>query len=332
MIDALRAAWRPRHKAAVTTAFFGVFFLFWALALESTAFAIDPERSLPLVLRPITMNRRFENPYTRSGTNSTNEAVFETLRSAVMSESEYRERFRGAVDGFEYRRTMAQLIGHLETARDQGMPVVGADDPDADADGRLQYPDHGFGQNVKAAVTLAITNPSTLYIAAGSDGLGGWDDHNNGVDKYPARMNSVMDTLRVAMRHIRLASTAARPTDNIVINVFGDFGRLVNLNDSQGWDHANTQNLYTLGGAALRPSGALGKVVGTTQRVGTGGENNQYTMPASDSYEAEPMAVASSIYAYFGAQSPASMTADPEKNPSGDAPIDETVAGEPALF
>ncbi|MFA9462210.1 DUF1501 domain-containing protein [Thiohalorhabdus sp. Cl-TMA] len=300
---------------------------------ESTSYAIDPDKQLPLALRPITMNRDFDNPYSRGQTNATNEAVFERLRGTVMAEAGYRERFEAAANGFEHRRTMEDLIGRLETARDEALPNVGTADPDGDdTTGELQYPNNGFAENVRAAVTLAIANPSTVYITAGSDGLGGWDDHNNGVDKYPGRMNDVMDTLRVAMRHIRLSSTGSRPTDNIVINVFGDFGRLVNLNNSMGWDHANNQNLYTLGGAALRPSGALGKVVGATERVGTAGENNQYTMPTDGSYEAEPMAVASTVYGYFGAQRPEAMTADPERNPSGDAPIDETRAGEPTLF
>ena len=130
----------------------------------------------------------------------------------------------------------------------------------------------------------------------------------------------------------------ARATDNIVINVFGDFGRRVNLNNSEGWDHGNNQNLWTIGGAGVVSAangGAprqLGKVVGTTVRVGDPGTNNQVTEPASGSYEAEPMSIASSVYSYFGVQNPEILTADGERNPSGDPAIDETVAGETPLF
>lgn len=301
---------------------------------ESTAYALDPALTLPLALRPITLNRDFDNPYSRNGTNDTNEAVFQTLLNTALTDPGYRDRFKSAVEGFEQRQEMENLIGRLEAARDAALPSVGVGDPDANEDGNLEYPNNGFARNIQAAVTLAIANPSTLYITAGSDGLGGWDDHNNGVDKFPERMNDVMETLRIAMRHIRLSGTPGRPTDNIVINVFGDFGRLVNLNNSQGWDHANNQNLYTLGGAGVRPGGAaaLGKVVGATRRVGEPGQNNQYTMPTSSSYEAEPLAVAASVYAYFGAQNPEVITADPVENPAGDGPIDESVAGEPTLF
>jgi uncharacterized protein (DUF1501 family) len=131
-----------------------------------------------------------------------------------------------------------------------------------------------------------------------------------------------------------------RTTDNIVINVFGDFGRRVNLNGNQGWDHGNNQNLFTFGGAGLRPPGALGKVVGRTVRVGEGGTNNQVTEPdpgdpsmnIPPSYEAEPMSVASTVYSYFGVQNPEMLTADDEINPDGVPPIDEEQPGEPDLF
>ncbi len=42
-------------------------------------------------------------------------------------------------------------------------------------------------------------------------------------------MNSLMAALQVASRHLELVGA-----DNVVINVFGDFGRNVNLNDAGG--------------------------------------------------------------------------------------------------
>jgi hypothetical protein len=108
----------------------------------------------------------------------------------------------------------------------------------------------------------------------------------------------------------------------------------VNLNNSEGWDHGNNQNLYTFGGAAVRPGGAaaLGKVVGRTVRSGDSGANNQVTVPEAGSYEAEPMSIAASVYSYFGVQNPQILTADPALNPGGDLALDETVTAEARLF
>ncbi len=95
-----------------------------------------------------------------------------------------------------------------------------------------------------------------------------------------------------------------------------------------GWDHGNNQNLYTFGGAGIRQGGinALGKIVGSTERFGSSGENRQFTRPTSSSYEAEPMSIASSVYSYFGVTNPEVLTADDQMNPGGDAPIDENQA------
>ena len=167
-------------------------------------------------------------------------------------------------------------------------------------------------------------------------------------------MNDLFETLKAAMLHIKYsdqsqdaaqASAGAtgalrtldgnpRPTDNIVINMFGDFGRRVNLNGNQGWDHGNNQNLFTFGGAGVKAGGAaaLGKVVGRTVRVGDPGTNNQVTEPAPGSYEAEPMSVASTVFSYYGVQNPELLTRDDDLNPAGVPKIDETTPGEPVLF
>ena len=222
------------------------------------------------------------------------------------------------------------------------MPTIPAG---ADADsvglsggGQLRYPNNNrYSDRVRAAVNLALVNPSSMYITVG-DGLGGWDDHNNGVNNYEDRMNDLFEVMKVAMLHIKyfngttLNGSPRTTNDNIAINLFGDFGRRVNLNGNQGWDHGNNQNLYTFGGADLRPAGALGKVVGKTVRVGESGTNNQVTEPAADSYTAEPMSVAATVYSYFGVQNPEVLTRDDEFNPAGVPAIDETQSGESPLF
>lgn len=315
---------------------------------QTTAFARDPGLTTPFELRDLSLNSNFDNPYTRNsgltGNGSINDRIDLLVMERQTASSAYQRRFRQAVDGFEARAAMETLVGNLSQVRDAPLPFVAANDPDRGPDGRLRYPNTNFARQIQAAVTLAVENPSSLYMSVGTPGLGGWDDHNNAVDRYRQRMAQLMQALRVAMKHIRLSDRNAaagqtpggmqRRTDNIIINVWGDFGRLVNLNNSRGWDHANNQNLYTLGGAGIRPGGtsALGKVVGTTERVGRSKTNNQYTTPTDDSYQAEPMAIAASMYRYFGAQNPQVMTADPLFNPQGDGPLDETVAGIAPMF
>ncbi len=294
----------------------------------STAFLSDPNNPLPLGLRAISLDQRFDNPYSRGSDRFG--AALESL-VAEMSRGA-NKRFAKAYAGFENRRKLENLIDGFaaELNSDSALPVLPEGDVDAGEDGRLRYPNTRYTQRIKAAVTLAIANPDSLFITVGG-GLGGWDDHNAAIEEYTGRMQALMTTLRAAVKHIKYSE---RPggTDNIIINVFGDFGRNVNLNNSMGWDHGNNQNLYTFGGAAIRPAGALGKVVGKTERFGSSKQNRQFTRPTDDSYEFEPTAIASTVYSWFGVQNPEVLTRDAVYAPQGEPPIDETVAGEPPLF
>ncbi len=49
------------------------------------------------------------------------------------------------------------------------------------------------------------------------------------------------------------------------------------------------------------------------------------------SLEAEPLAIASTVYKYFGANNPKALTRDAALNPDGDGAI-ESHAGEPPMF
>ena len=253
---------------------------------STTAFATDPDGSLPLALRGLSLDERFDNPYSRARDEQGLE--LEALIARVV-DSASRARYARVADGLELRRSMEALVGNLQTAAESPLPSPpvgegGILDPDTDpATGYLRYPENNrFSGRLKAAVTLAVENPDSLFVTVGG-GLGGWDDHGSAIEDYVPRMRQLMEALRVATKHIRYADRPAhggtRRTDNIVVNVHGDFGRNVNLNDSAGWDHGNNQNLYTFGGAALRPAGALGKVVGRTEVYGKAKENRQYTPP-----------------------------------------------------
>ena len=319
---------------------------------ETRAYQQDADFQIPLLYRGITLDQNFNNPYTRG--NNGNDAELKALADIRRTEA-YNARYSGAADSFDLRAFLESKIDAIDTADDPAnLPIIDAADPNAAADAgslgltpgqRLVYPNNRYTERVRAAVTLALVNPGSLYLAVGG-GLGGWDDHNNGISNYGNRMNDLFEVLKAAALHIKYADVSknagtfqtldstTRTTDNIVINVCGDFGRRVNLNGNQGWDHGNNQNLFTIGGAGVRAGGAaaLGKVVGSTVRVGSGGTNNQVTEPAPGSYEAEPMSVAATVFSYFGVQNPEILTADVELNPDGVPAIDETQAGEPDLF
>ncbi len=296
----------------------------------STAFISDPDNPLPLAMRSISLDQKFDNPYSR-GSNDFDTSL-ENLAAQMSAGAD--TRYAKAYAGFKTRRNLEQLIdGFATKLNDTGsLPLLPEGDVDAGDDGRLRYPNTRYTDRIKAAVTLAIANPDSLFITVGG-GLGGWDDHNSAIEEYTDRMQALMTTLRAATKHIKHAT---RPdggsTGNIVINVFGDFGRNVNLNNSMGWDHGNNQNLYTFCGADLRPPNALGKVVGKTERFGSSKQNRQFTKPTDDSYEFEPTAVAATVYSYFGVKNPEVLTRDARYSPQGETAINESVSGEPPMF
>ncbi|MGD2184473.1 MAG: DUF1501 domain-containing protein [Desulfobacterales bacterium] len=260
---------------------------------------------IPLALRPLALDANFNNPYSRAENNfldinndNTNDQKLEELAQA---RSNLFPQFEKVNDAFIKRAELADFIDSSFNSEKiiEDLPV------DPDTGQRIQYPPGNFGTRLLAAVSLAIKNPETVFISLGSGGLGGWDDHSDSLSRYPNRFQRLMEALQAASRHLALMDA-----NNIVINVFGDFGRNVNVNDSNGWDHGNNQNLYTIGGADIAGR-ALGKLVGKTQRIGTPFQNRQFTSPTSDSYQCEPFAIASSFYKYFGVQNPELLTGEP---------------------
>ncbi|MGD9224714.1 MAG: DUF1501 domain-containing protein [Desulfobacteraceae bacterium] len=264
-----------------------------------------------LTLRPMNLNENFTNPYERyrywyldRDGEQTNDVALEAMARDVSAvnaprHSKVEEPFlkRSELEAFVDAHFNADTV-------EANLPT----DPDTNAP--IAYPDNSFGRKLKAAVSLAVNNPDTVFISLGSSGLGGWDDHSSALDDYPSRMRGLFSALDSAAKHLRLAAA-----DSVVINVFGDFGRNVNLNNSMGWDHGNNQNLYTLGGSGI-PGRALGKLVGRTHRIGTPFQNRQFTSPTADSYQCEPFSIASTLFKYFGVQNPEVLT--------GETAIDES--------
>ena len=265
---------------------------------------------IPLALRPLALNTNFNNPYARSKNNyldanndKTNDQKLDDLAKAVSNQFPQFEKVNNA---FLKRAALADFIedSFNNDKINEDLPV------DPDTGQKVQYPNTNFGNRLLAAVSLAINNPETVFISLGNGGLSGWDDHSDSLTRYPNRIQLLMEALQAASRHLMLMEA-----NNIVINVFGDFGRNVNINDSSGWDHGNNQNLYTLAGSGISGR-TLGKLVGRTERTGTAFENRQFTSPTEDSYQCEPFSIASSIFKYFGVQNPEVLT--------GEAAIDES--------
>jgi hypothetical protein len=269
---------------------------------------------IPLALRPLALDANFNNPYARSNNsyldannNNTNDQKLEDL---ALAESNLFPQFEKVNNAFIKRAELSNFIESSFNSEKiiEDLPV------DPGTGQKIQYPNTNFGTRLLSAVSLAIKNPESVFISLGSGGLGGWDDHSDSLTRYPNRIQLLMEALQVASRHLALMAA-----NNIVINVFGDFGRNVNVNDSNGWDHGNNQNLYTIGGADITGR-ALGKLVGKTQRIGTAFQNRQFTSPTDASYQCEPFSIASTIFKYFGVQNPEVLTGEPAIDESDTVP------------
>ncbi|MDH5544757.1 MAG: DUF1501 domain-containing protein [Gammaproteobacteria bacterium] len=270
--------------------------------------------SLDPRFKPLSLDRNLGNPYQRANNDAFNPDEHERLDLlAQQTISGQTERYTKVIEAFKKRGEMSSFIEELSTqVRTSALP----DDPDNPGT-TLVYPDNNqFSRKLENAIRLLVSNPDTLALSMGSDGLGGWDDHNDAIQEYSARMRDLFSALEVAAKHIE-----ASGKNNIAIFVHGDFGRNANLNNSLGWDHGNNQNLYIVGAGPSAGTGIptqnLGRLVGKTKLKGSADNNRLYTTPADDSYQCEPFAMAATMYRYFGINNPEVLT-------GGIAPIDQT--------
>lgn len=191
-------------------------------------------------------------------------------------------------DAFTRRASLDTFINTLSSL---ATPNLGAD----------AYPtDNRFANKVETAVKVLVHNPDTKVITLGTEGLGGWDDHNK-ASEYVTRSESLFATLKSAIAHLK----AEGKDSTINIMVFGEFGRNVNLNDSQGWDHGNLQNFYVLGGQGYFNHKG---VVGETIVENTGSNHRLYLKPKPNTYTFEPMSIASTLYKIYGIGNPETLT------------------------
>ncbi len=162
------------------------------------------------------------------------------------------------------------------------------------------YPDNKFSRKIKTAIKLLDKNPDTKIVTLGTGGLGGWDDHSNARD-YVDRMEALFATLHSAMAHLKAIDKEGK----INIMVFAEFGRNVNLNSANGWDHGNLQNLYVLGGKDyFNHKGIVGETVVDV----TGKLNRLWLKPKAGTYWFEPISIASTLYKLYGIENPEVLT------------------------
>ena len=280
---------------------------------------------IPLWLKPVSLDSKFANPYQRNqtaplvngsniamctGTNGAQDQCNNLLDALAARVSVgYAEKYGKLINAFQKRKELDDYFNQDKLSAPDALVT----------DPAFVTNDGGFGATLKAAIVLALENTGTRFITLSTGGLGGWDDHDNSINKYQTRMQQLQQNLAAAVALLEqgTGTTTGVPRSDVVINVFGEFGRNVNLNGSLGWDHGNNMNLYTYGGSSIAGRAPLGQIHGTTKVIGTPGQNRLFTSPADGSPQWEPFSIASSIYKYFGVNNPEVLTSDDVMAPEG---------------
>jgi len=269
-----------------------------------SSFYVEGSDPLPGYLKPVGINENFDNPYKRNvrrwtyytdaerDTENYNQSDenggFDPALSGKMDTLAQKNNRAGKIKDAFGRR--GQLSTFLDSIADSVTPDLGDD----------AYPDNSFSDKIEAAVKLLVKNPDTKVVTIGTGGLGGWDDHNEARD-YVTRTERLFGALKSAMAHLK----AEGKEQNVNIMVFGEFGRNVNLNSANGWDHGNLQNFYVLGGKGYFNHKG---VVGETIVDDAGSINRLYLKPKSGTYQFEPLSIAATLYKIYGIDNPEILT------------------------
>jgi len=247
-----------------------------------SAFFADGNLANDPVLAPISFNENLDNPFHRKDEPDYS-AQMDALAQSINTPGKIK-------DAFQKRAEMDVFIENIKA-----LP-----DPNDSLALENQYENNSFAERLKKAVQILGYNQDTQVVSMATSGLGGWDDHND-ASNYLPRMEQVFRALKSAMAHI-----ATIPTGNhINIMIMGDFGRGVNLNSANGWDHGNLQTVYVLGGKRYFQTPGI---VGTTEVSATGSVNRLYLRPQASSYWFDPFSVASTIYSAYGIMNPEVLT------------------------
>ncbi len=266
-------------------------------------FYIEGSDPLPAYLKPVGINENFDNPYKRNtrqwtyytaaereieNYNKNDSSGFDPALTAKMDTLAQQNNQTGKIkDAFDKRGTLSDFIDSIASSV---TPDLGDD----------AYPNNNFSNKIEAAIKLLVKNPSTKVVTLGTGGLGGWDDHNEARD-YVERSERLFAALKSAMAHLK----AEEKEQNINIMVFGEFGRNVNLNSANGWDHGNLQNFYVLGGKSyFNHKGVVGEtIVDNPQSI-----NRLWLKPKEGTYWFEPLSIAATLYKIYGIENPELLT------------------------
>ncbi len=262
-------------------------------------FFIAPTFTLESFLKPTAISSDLSNPYEREGENQWFYYTHEERDGKDWEEyTAERPAFDIAMDAMAQQHNAEGKVKENFSKRVELEAFIRSIQNVALPDG-VTYPDDSFSERLKAAVNIMANNSDTRVISVGSDGLGGWDDHND-AREYVDRMQTLFGALQAAVTHIK----AVNKIDQINIIVWGDFGRNVNLNSALGWDHGNLQNVFVLGGKGYFNSiGTVGETV-----LSQSSSTRMYLHPAAGSYRFEPAGVAATIYRIYGITNPEYLT------------------------
>ena len=271
-------------------------------------FYADNSLKRPSFLKPVGIDENFSNPYERARWSVRNwlyytkqeredpnyyksdeEGGFDPAFSAKMDKVALNNSSSGKIkDAFLKRGDLAKFINEIKNTQTPDL----ADE---------SYPQNNpFAKKLEAAIKILQKSSDTKIITLGTGGLGGWDDHNEARD-YVTRSNSLFRALRSAIAHLK----AIDKIDDVNIMVFAEFGRNVNLNSANGWDHGNLQNLYIFGGKGYFNHKGI---VGETKLDVTGKVNRLWLKPKEGSYWFEPLSIGATLYKIYGVDNPEVLT------------------------
>lgn len=249
---------------------------------ETNFFEDGEYLTTPSFVKPIAISASLDNPFKEKKYNYIDQSQLDEL--SEMANSVNRDDF--FAQGLKNAKIASDFIDRIK---------------DIEAPEEAGYSRYStFAQGLKTSMNILINNPDTKCIAIGGAGLGRWDDHSAGFSTYRPRMHDVMSGIEAAVKHMNIAKK-----DNISIWVFAEFGRNVNLNSANGWDHGNNQNLYIFGGN--RYFNHLG-IVGETTPYGDAKANRLYLKPKDGSYFFEPYSIGATLYKIFGIKNPEVLT------------------------
>ena len=274
---------------------------------EST-FYRDGNIPVPGYLKPIGLNESFDNPYDRDNVRRWFYYIESERDSAPDNywkpddQGGFLPALTGTMDALAQQHNNSGKIKDIFTQREQRSQFINniktSTTPDLGADAYPQ--DNRFAQQIEGAIKLLTHNADTKVLTISTGRLGGWDDHNE-AKNYVNRTQDLFLSLKSAMAHIRVEGKE----NNINIMVFGEFGRNVNLNSANGWDHGNLQNLYVLGGHGYFNHQGI---VGETVLENTGRVNRLYMKPKPGTYQFEPLSIAATLYKIYGIENPEELT------------------------